>query len=258
MASRFLRLRIFVGLVATLFGFSAYAAFPQWSETTESNTEPAATSHLVAMPANVSADNLLIIWYSQASLGQTINTPTGWTSEISGSGNDQQYVIYSKKADGTEGGTTVDITSTSTIAAHQVFQVYDWDGTLATDLEFSTPINHGFVSGPDPGSLTPAWGAKDTLWITLWSGADDDIAVSTYPSTYINGVDTLGGGGGGASTEVGSATLESNTATEDPGAWAIVSSQQSVTVTLGIEPGASGSMPSSSNVPAILESMGIM
>ncbi len=225
-------------------------AFPQVLSVTETSFSSVTTGHLVDMPATVDAGDLLLMLL----VGETASTatlPSGWTVQYSfvfGTAN----IAYCIKiiAIGDEDGTTVDVvTNTSTTAAAQVFRITGFfDG--ADPIEHSQLVNQ-VSSTPNPPSHTASWGAEDTLWIAACHCIDDDETVSAFPTNYVNGVDTITGGGNNLGGTIGTATRELNAATEDPGTFTLTGSERWSSITFAIRPEAA---PGGLSIPVAMHS----
>jgi len=208
-------------------------AFPTVASTTFSLFSGTTTAHDVLMPATVAANDLLITIISWSSSSYTVPTPSGWTlvetvtHDNSGGSADREgsQAIYVKKADGTEDGTTVDfVTSTAITAEGLVYQIdaASWSQTVS-DVEVGTAVlsaNADYATElPNPPSLTPTGGAKDYLWITMftnaWGGTD-----ATAPTNYTN---VVNGTGSGSNVKISAAERAVNGTVEDPGAFGTVS-----------------------------------
>lgn len=213
-------------------------AFPQAPSITETFFASNTTSHLVAMPASTVAGNLLSCLFVNDG-SATVTTPSGWallfTQE---SGSNARLSVFTKVAVGDEGGTTVDFeTSGSEQAAAQVYRITDWEGSLS-GVEAGTP-----VLNEDPPSLSPSWGAADTLWIAIASGdgGGDSQTVSSYPTNYTNGTATVTDSGtSGTRANCFSARRELNASSEDPGVFEFGGSDNRTTNTIAIRPAAAG------------------
>ena len=213
--------------------------FPTVSSVTPTTVATASTAHLVSMPATVAAGDLLIVIITlPGGSGNTITTPTGWTLITTNSnGTTTRSGIYAKNAAGTEGGTTVGFTSSSsTVATAQTFRILagNWNaGTLTSVISVATPVS-ATTASPAPPSLTPSWGADDTLWIT-YSAGETYTSVTSYPSGFSGGtMTTTGSSTTGASTAT--AQLHLNAATESPGTYTMNASNTGLTYTLAVQP----------------------
>lgn len=211
--------------------------------TVESVTETsmaADTSHLVDMPATVNSGDLLIILIAARFNSAEFDTPSGWTLLNSLHNNVVEFAIYAKDAAGTEGGGTVDVTSTSSVAAAaQTYRISGWGGTLATDVDISGTLATGASTAPNPASVTAGWGSHaQNLFIACGGAGDDDETWNAAPTNYTNLISTTSGGGINASGSVGSArrTLEADT--DDPGTFTISASESWVAGTIVVKPAA--------------------
>jgi len=82
-------------------------AAPVVASVTETAFDTATTAHYVNMPATVTADDLLIVLFTNDG-NAAVTTPTGWNLLASdANGTQVRLSVYYKIAAGTEGGTTV-------------------------------------------------------------------------------------------------------------------------------------------------------
>jgi hypothetical protein len=212
------------------------AGFPTVKSLTPSTFMVHANSHPVKMPASVTAGDLLLCIFTNHG-APDVTPPSGWTvigSTLSSNG--VRTSRYARRADGTEGGTTVDIvTSTMETAVAHVYQITDWfdDGVLSDAIQDAAATGDGLA--PDPPALDPAtWDIQNTLWIAAY-GAQNLGGTTRFPTAYTNGeYDTSGGIVGRSSAA--SARLENAVAAEDPGSFTNDNSQLWVAVTIAIRP----------------------
>ena len=213
-------------------------AFPVIASVTASSFGTDATAHLVAMPATVDANDLLIVGFANDG-SATVTTPGGWTLiQSDANSTAARLSSYYKIAVGNEDGTTVDfVTSATEKAAAQVYRITaaSWHGTTPPETAAAAT---GGGAGPDPPSTNPAgWNVEDTLWIAMY-GADDDDDASTYPTNYTNGTYTQSDNSN-ASASMGSARRELAAASDDPGIFTIAAGEEWITITLAIRPSGS-------------------
>ena len=160
-------------------------------------THASATSWSVPMPASVNAGELLaIFWGSQGwspTTGNVLDSvPASWTQKgFAGQGSSTgcKGTILVKKADGTEGGTSVTLTQASGEPARPgasiVIRISNWSGDVA-DIDFIDSPNWGADSSgdPNPPSLTASGGAADNLWIEF--GVTYSSAITAASTNYSN------------------------------------------------------------------------
>jgi hypothetical protein len=196
-------------------------AFPVVASVTES-VDLDGPIHAVAMPATVDDGDLLVMKFLNDDDDQP-NTPTGWTllfSENAGL-NTIQLTVFYRFADGTEGGTTVDVNIVSgESSAAQTYRITGWHGTTAPEAGVATT---GTSTSPDPPSLAPSWGAEDTLWLAVAGIKVSDNDITAGPTSYTDFIDTNAGAGGG-SVEIGTGRRERNGSPEDPDAFTVATS----------------------------------
>lgn len=206
----------------------------------------ASTAHAVDMPASVSTGNLLLLVFTSRT--GTHTTPSGWTSIANGAPGGSgsiNFSVFGKDADGTEGGTTVDVvTSASAPGAAIVHHIYGWNGTLADDIDISLVLTSPSTSAPDLGAVTAGWGgSEDNLYICAYGCADDDATYSAIPTNYGNQEEIVSGGGSNAGATTMTCRRELAADSDNPGAATISATQQSAGVAIVIRPGSSGSAP---------------
>lgn len=196
------------GLVSMALREAGVVASPPIVEEVAATVFVAGTSHLAPMPASVPAGRLLII-FGGFDATVTVTNPTGWNRlDAGGIGSNARHIVTWKQADGTEGGTTVDIvTSASEEGVIWVWMIDNWDETP----EF------GEAATDDPPSLTASWGAADNLWLT---GATQGTAFSAQnvaaPANFQH-LDFQTNAGN--TTHFGVARYVTDTATVDPSQW---------------------------------------
>lgn len=211
-------------------------AFPVVESVTPTIFSTAATAHLVTMPATVNAGDLLIarITTAGSNANGAVTTPGAWNLLHSTvGGTTTRLSAYYKIAVGDEDGTTVDfVTFAAVKAVAHVHRISGWHGT--TPPEVGTATTGSSVS-PDPPSLTPSWGAADTLWLASCGAAlGGSQSVSAYPTDYINGNDDITTTSGAAF--IGSANRNLNAASDDPGAFTLTLTAVWVAQTLAVQP----------------------
>lgn len=211
-------------------------AFPQVQSSASGNSGANSTTHSITLPSGITAGDLVIVFFSNDDAATaSVTTPaSGWEGPI-GQGvspsNSNRLSVFWRFCDGTEGATiTITLTSTNG-AAWTTYRISGCDST--TDPEISATAS-GTSTSPDPSSLSPSWGADDTLWFAVY-GWDGNVAHSSYPTNYSSNQLTdrwanVAGAG------IASASRNLNASSEDPGAGAIASSDQWVAYTVAIRP----------------------
>lgn len=199
-----------------------------------SQTDPADTSHVVDLPANIVSGELLWILITVNS-APTITPPTGWWSR-GGGDTGFQGRLFGRVADGTEGATATFTTSSSVISSHQAGRL---SGQVAgmSDWHFAQSGNNDSQTH-DPPSLTPTPGAADYLWLSIawWDGVQ---TVNSFSTNY----EDYSGAAGGHHTADGSITVncgicfrDLNATSEDPGVITLSAAENGRAMTVAIEP----------------------
>lgn len=203
--------------------------YPVNESTTETSFNSSSTDHDVQMPATVLSGELLFI--SIALAGSSPIEPSGWFTIWNETNSSCNHAVFYRLTDGTEGGTTVNVQSSS--GANGAAQVRRVSGTNQFIL-YGVPST-GSSANPDPPSISYAY-YESGLWIAFAGASDDDESFTGFPSGFTDGVSTLSGGGLNNSAEVGSAVLEYSDLTVDAGTFTLTSSEAWVAGTVQISP----------------------
>lgn len=218
-------------------------AFPQEQTADRATTDnTATTSHDMNLPANISdGDTVTVICCFEGDAG-AITPPSGWNEEADdGDGIVSGYCI-SRLCDGTE-GSTVTVTTGNSVGGGAIARRYTGaSGNVEANIT-STSTND---ANPDPPSLTPSWGAKDTVWEAAFV-TGGDRALNSYPTDYVNGEYERAQAAANDSA-VGSATRDLNASSEDPGTFTLSANASWLGITVAIEPEAAA--PSLTNASA--------
>lgn len=167
-----------------------YAEVEDVTTTTSSGT---GQSLAVNMPATVNAGELLLMHFNSAL--NNITTPAGWTlwpsTHITQAEGGQRGVIFTKRADGTEGGTTVTVThsgfnSHATASVHRLSNAGTIRVTPATTAANNT-------TSIDPSAVTPRYGSRPFL-VIAFASANGAGTWSVFPTGYSNTGSAVGNG----------------------------------------------------------------
>ena len=157
----------------------------------------------------VSGNRLIAIITCSVGAQRNYPTPSGWTQIGYRFGNsDTEVYVYQRTATGTDSFTLVK-TGGSSAASGVVYCIGGYD--TGKDAEVSS-VGLNNVNC-NPPSLSPSWGAQDTLWIA--AGAANVTTVGSFPTNY--DTDQRVSVEAGAGPLTAAATRQNNTATEDPG-----------------------------------------
>lgn len=193
-------------------------AFPTSSSATITQISASLTSHVVNLPASITAGQLLIAVVSVRNLGSW-TPPSGWTERASqDSGGVGELTLFTKIADGSEGSTVTFTSSIATTGAWHVRKISDWYGTLpttVTDWVAKSTNGGGSASTTNPPSLSPAWGSADNLFIEIGQLSAEDRNY-TGASTDYTDFTTTNASSGGARATVCSAIRQLTASSDDP------------------------------------------
>jgi hypothetical protein len=222
--------------------------FPAVLSVEEQEFATEAQSYDVAMPASVSAGDLLIMFVAHdGDPNDAWASVSGWTNlrdALWGVASQGRLGIWYKNASGSEGGTNVTVsftsgTSTDRPAMAFVFRVQagTWNTGSAPELAAANDVS-GNVN-PDPPSLSPSWGSDDNLWVA-YMVCDQDRSVTAYPTSYSSNQVFTQVSGHLDDHTAAAATREAAASSENPGAFTIGSADQWGAVTLAVRGAAAG------------------
>lgn len=197
-----------------LCALPAQAQFPTVAGTNTS-TQASDTNHTVNLPASIADGDLLLAIFRTDISGPTHTWPSGWTLLYDATGEPREEVRF-RRADGTEGASITVTTSGATLSIHRTYRITGHHTT--TDPEAGT-VASGSSLNPDPPSLSPSWGAEDTLWFSVAAyHTFDTRTLTAFPTSYTDTFDDRQSDDGPA---IGSCRRELNAASEDPGTFTI-------------------------------------
>lgn len=207
-------------------------AFPQVA-TVNGNYDTTGTDHTVYLPSGIESGDLLLAFFGcdRGWSARTITWASGWTqlANREGGWGYPSVAIYYRVADGTEGESISVSTSGSEASAHTTYRITGYSGTPEINS-----VATGSSNSPNPGSLSPSWGAKDTLWFAFQCHDGGNDLTTAYPTSYTNGREDTYDNSGGAG--VATARRELNATSDDPGTFTIENSEGWVAYTVAIQP----------------------
>lgn len=174
-------------------------------------------STTVQLPSGITSGNLLLIFASSGGAIKDL-AATGWTNLYNGGTTSRVNCLY-RFSTGSEGSTLPVTWSASPQTNVKFFsmRITGWDG--------STPPESGVIAtannaNPNPPSLSPSWGAANTLWIVHMQALAAADTVTAYPANYIDNQYTAINGDT-TTAHIAIATRNLNAASDDPGTFTI-------------------------------------
>lgn len=189
------------------------------------------TTHDILIPATVVAGDRIVVGliFGNGSGQATATWPGAWTSLGSQSITQMSSYVRYKVADGTEGGTTIAVTSdVATRSAAKVWVISGAGGIECTAPRLDTDANI------NPDGITATWGSADNLFLTLFM-LDGSQNLTAFSSGYTG----TGSQADGTSCIVAWQRKESAAASDTPGLATRSGANVSYSYTLVVEPGAS-------------------
>lgn len=197
-------------------------------------------THPIPLPATVAAGSQIAILFGMddgGGTGASWDQSTAGTWTVSSDQTGAAALYWAKKiCDGTEGGKTLNITTTNFEKSGYVL-FYSDDCNTTTPLEFGT-VATGTSSAPNSSSLTFSGGDGNNLFITGFvMDTSSNGTVSGFPSGYSQtGYVTPSGTG---SITMGYGVKSSSSATEDAGAFTTAESDDWIAIPAVFPPSAS-------------------
>lgn len=203
-----------------------------WTGPTLVSTTPTAITafsgtHTYQLPTVAVGDRLVLIEGMLSPLAS--NTPStdmsAWTSFLASEINAFQswrgYTIYIADAAMVTAwsGVTVSFNSANGGKGSALVGRIDGSGSGGLDTSFDVSALSAvtFSAAPNSPSLTTAWAAEDTLWVTVYCAGSTGSTLDVAPTNYGSAV----AANSAATVVIGWAWRQLNTATEDPGAFTI-------------------------------------
>lgn len=206
--------------------------FPSQADVGIYVSSSAAADHSANYPTVVNPDQLLFYMAGCDGTGDTptITGVTGINLLYSDTHTSGGSCLYWKKAVGDEDGDNfnVHVSAGSEDVVAYCVAIDDWDGI--TPPELSTVVATG-NSNPNSGSLTPSWGALDTLWFSLFT-SDEINVVSVWPTNYDDNRNNDQSG----TNSLAYSTRELNAVSDDPSAYTGSISTEWAAWTVAIKP----------------------
>lgn len=208
-------------------------SFPTIFSTAVSNTTPNNTTSAVTLPASIAAGDLIIGFVASDAAAGAMTWPSPWVKILDHAGTGFVLSVGYLIASG--GETTVAVTHTNERSNHIAARIKaaEWHGTTPPEVNAAVT---GLSGTPNPGSLTPSWGALDTLWVAFF-GCDDfsvPFPVTAWPTNYDNNQVSAN-----TSTSAGDVAMASrglNAASADPGSFTMTVSEDWSAFTLAVRP----------------------
>lgn len=208
-------------------------AFPTIVTETSSANNTNQNNQVISLPASLVSGNLLVVALSLDGLN-SVTWPAGWTEIIDANRSGVTASVAWRRIDGSEGATitvTVDA-SASEMSCAKVWQISGDDTGQAP--EAASANNNGAT--PNPPSLTPTGGAKDYLWLVFACLQPGSNVATGFPTGFTN-TGQEAGSANASQSPIAWATLNENTATKDPDAFAATSNNW-MAVTIAVHPAA--------------------
>ncbi len=210
-------------------------SFPIVQGVTTSTQAANSTTTVINLPPGVAAGELVLAFLGTDS-GAGANTwPSPWVELKDDAGTGFEAGIAYLIASG--GETSVTVTHSTERGNAIAMRISGWHGTTPPEV---TTAATGSSTTPNPGSLTPSWGADDTLWIAAMFADDSAVPfpVTAWPTNYTD--NQTQGSTAASACDVAIATRNLNAASEDPGTFTMTGTETWSAYTVAVRPAAAG------------------
>jgi hypothetical protein len=210
-------------------------AFPTVISSTGGTDSLPSLTHSIDRPPGYATGDM-ILWVVAFRTGVTVTDWDGLDAVVSVYDNAPRNIDLDVRYEVLTGGEGATADITLSVAREIVYSSYLIRGhNSAVDSAPASGEYDYTGNAPNPPSLTPSWGAKDTLWFAIVGYNDGRTTVNSYPSGYTAGRnDRISLSNYQA---VGTGYRQLNASSEDPGAFSLSSAEEYVVCTVGIEPG---------------------
>ena len=193
-------------------------AYPTIQSGTASGAETSnVTGHPITMPTGVQTGELILVLFAvdgvETAVVNTAASGNNWTrTKTDATSGSHTIAVFWKIA---EASNALTVDTTSEMAAFIAYRITGFYTTVP--ITICTTVATSTTGNMDPPALTPAYGAKDYLWI-VFGGADGSPATTAAPGDFSGLINIDGGNGNGATAS--SAYRQYNTASEyNPGTF---------------------------------------
>ena len=198
---------------------------PWIRSSTTTNGSSASSTPILNLPATISSGDTILVLF-RAATGGAVGWPDGTWNELADStdGSGDEYACAWRKSDGTEGGTTITLSSGGGRFASIAYAFAGSADPNTRAPEINTVATGSGAAQPDSSSITPTGGAKTYLYGSWYSMQGEQTAVSTYPSGYDlgNHFETSGTAGvASGNVTMGAGWKQVYATSDDPGAWSV-------------------------------------
>lgn len=205
------------------------------SVTTGDDAGSGVSSHVITLPTGIDAGDRVIILFATRETPDA-TWPAGWSEFYDGgnSGQIAQAGAY-RDCDGTEGGTTITVTTGATRACAWHVWWLSRGNFIAGVAPEAGAVATGSSTTPDPPTVAPSWGASvPSLLITAVSLKNSAAppTVSSWPTNYTdNQTQEVGSG---VNHALHAASRQASTASENPGTFTLSGSEQWAAQTIAV------------------------
>lgn len=202
--------------------------------------------HDVQLPPIVNTGDTLLVYSAIDFNAIAVTFPAGWTTLINQLQTNVHYVIAWKKADGTEGGTTITVTlDNAQEGDHLSYAIQDAEDPDVQPPELGGSTNFGDGSAsPTPANCVPTGGEKDFFWMGNFAFGRQ-TTINSWPTNYPVGDENQVSGFVLVAVTYRALTADQ----ENIGPWSLFNSNSFIATTVAVHP---SSGPPATAIPAIV------
>ena len=186
-------------------------------------------NHTVNLPAGIVAGDLLIVVFTTDET-PAVTFPGGWINLFDTiNGVSVRFTAEYRIADGGEGASIVVTTADNQMTSHTSYRISGYNGVPEVGVSAT-----GADNSPNPPNLTPSWGLRSTLWLSIAGYDGGTKTVNAYPANYTDGRNDRANNAEGSGT--GSARREIGAVSDDPEVFTLSGVDDWVANTIAIAP----------------------
>lgn len=201
------------------------------------------TNHVIDLPDSPGVGDILVVPLAINIInvtGAPTTFPAGWTKlvndvkQAAADANVQLTVGMKRLSPGDPELTNPTMTVATLDPVRVAGVAYKYTGVHASSMpEAATAAGN---SSPDPPSLTPSWGARDTAWLAVCS-VKNTTDITGFPTNYTPVDEQVSGTSVATRATLGTADRNLNATSDDPSAFTIVATPRLwVAGTIAIRP----------------------
>lgn len=198
------------------------------ADTKKGRQGSSSNSWSLTYPTNPAADDVFAALLAQSNQFAAATWPGSWSQLRQLAGSGQRFHVAWMRATGSESG-TFNVGFNTTVAGNWMIYRISGSDPLENVEIAGDNTGTGTTAGPNPGTISPSWGAQPTLFLPIFSSSPNNYGISSVPTGYSDG--ETQGVGQGTNPIVGAARKHDSVASENPGAFTMLNGGNNISWT---------------------------